>query len=197
RHYPLRHCTETMDHKPVLDPSSYPDTFARDHLPAADQWPAILRDALPECRAYPERLNCAEWLSGEHVRGGRGERAALHYEDVTWSYAALEERANRVAGVLREELGLVPGNRVLLRGLNTPMLAACWLGVLKAGGICVTTIPMLQPAELAFVLHRVGIRHALCEADFLGPLEQAAASAGGDVRILSYTALGNAPAQAE
>ena len=31
------------------------------------------------------------------------------------------------------------GNRVLLRGANSPMLAACWFGVVKAGGIAVGT----------------------------------------------------------
>ena len=30
-------------------------------------------------------------------------------------------------------MGLVTGNRVLLRGANNPMMAACILAVLKAG----------------------------------------------------------------
>ena len=43
-----------------LSPSAHTDTFCRDNLPPADQWPEFRFD-LPELR-YPERLNCAEAL---------------------------------------------------------------------------------------------------------------------------------------
>ena len=44
-------------------------------------------------------------------------------------------------GVLVEDMGLVPGNRVLLRGPNSPWMAACWFAIVKAGGIVVATMP--------------------------------------------------------
>ena len=68
---------------------------------------------------------------------------------MAWSYGELRAHAHRVAAVLVSDLGLVPGNRVLLRGPNEPWLVACWLGVLLAGGVAVATMPMLRRAELA------------------------------------------------
>ena len=57
----------------------------------------------------------------------------------------------------------IPGNRVLLRAPNTPMLAACWFAVLKAGGIAVTTMPLYRATELRFMLEKAQVDLALCD----------------------------------
>ena len=80
-----------------------------------------------------------------------------------WSYADLRDAANRIANVLVDELAIAPGNRVLLRAPNTPMLAACWFAVLKAGGIAVTTVPLYRAAELRFMMEKAQVKHALCD----------------------------------
>ncbi|MCB1982496.1 MAG: AMP-binding protein, partial [Rhodoferax sp.] len=125
-----------------MTPSAHVDTFARDHLPAAADLPELLFE-LPELQ-FPPRLNAATELLAKRVAAGDGDRPCVIGESVRWTYAELLARANRIARVLVEDLGLVPGNRVLLRGANSPALAACWFGVVKAGGIAVGTMPLLR-----------------------------------------------------
>jgi len=123
--------------------TAHVDTFARDNLPPRAQWPELRFD-LPELR-YPAQLNCASALLTDHVVKGHGGRLAIVTpEGERWTYADLLAQSNRIANVLTEELGLVPGNRVLLRAPNSPWMAACWLAVMKAGGIVVATMPLLR-----------------------------------------------------
>jgi len=123
--------------------TSHVDTFARDHLPPKDQWPELIFE-LPQLK-YPERLNCAAELLDKAVADGHGERPVIHAEiggrRYSCTYRQLLTRANQIAHVLQRDLGLVPGSRVLLRGPNNPMMAACWFAVIKAGCIAVTTMP--------------------------------------------------------
>ncbi|MFI1072980.1 AMP-binding protein [Streptomyces puniciscabiei] len=138
--------------------SAHVDTFARDHLPRPDEWPELRFD-LPELR-YPERLNCA----AELLDGAGAERPVFHTPDgPTWTYGELRARVDRIAHVLTGDLGVVPGNRVLLRGPTTPWLAACWLAVLKAGAIAVTVLDRQRPHELATMCDIALVRHALCD----------------------------------
>jgi len=141
--------------------TAHVDTFAADRLPARDRWPELLF-TLPELR-YPERLNCADRLLDRHVRDGSGSRRCIVSPSGTWSYRDLFEAANRIARVLAEDLGVVPGNRVLLRAPNTPMLAACWFAVVKAGAIAVTAMPLYRSSELRAIVDKAQIRHALCD----------------------------------
>jgi 2-aminobenzoate-CoA ligase len=137
------------------------DTFARDNLPPRGEWPEFRFD-LPELR-YPKRMNCAGVLLDAHVRAGRGERIALRAPDGACTYAQLLAQANRIANVLVGEMGLLPGNRVLLRGPNNPMMAACWFAVMKAGGVCVATMPLLRAKELTDIVTKAEVSHALCD----------------------------------
>jgi 2-aminobenzoate-CoA ligase len=141
--------------------SAHADTFARDHLPPREEWPE-LRFELPEL-LFPPQLNCATELLDRQVAQGHGDRPCLLGEGVRWTYADLLVQANRIAHVLVEEMRLVPGNRVLLRGANSPMLAACWFAVVKAGGIAVSTMPLLRAKELAQIVAKAEISHALCD----------------------------------
>ncbi|HEU4460831.1 MAG TPA: benzoate-CoA ligase family protein [Methylibium sp.] len=148
------------------------DTFARDHLPPPEQQPDFLF-TLPELQ-FPERLNCAAELLDRAVREGRGERPCIVAPGgLHWSYAALQAHANRIANVLLEQMGLVPGNRVLLRAPNNPMMAACWFGVIKAGGIAVATMPMLRAKELVPIVAKARVTHALCDAALADALLEA------------------------
>ncbi|HEX6265462.1 MAG TPA: AMP-binding protein [Burkholderiales bacterium] len=141
--------------------TAHVDTFARDNLPPQGQWPELLFD-LPELQ-YPGRLNCATELLDKPVTRGHGHRVALRTPDGECTYTQLFTQANRLANVLVRELGLKPGNRVLLRGPNNPMMAACWFAVMKAGGVCVATMPLLRAKELTEVIRKAEISHALCD----------------------------------
>ena len=142
--------------------TAHVDTFASDNLPPRAQWPELIYE-LPELQ-FPERLNCAVELLDRWVAQGQGDRLCLQGEGVRWSYAELQAQANRIANVLVDDMQLVAGNRVLLRGANTPMLAACWFAVVKAGGIAVGSMPLLRAKELTQIVHKAEITHALCDA---------------------------------
>ncbi|HXO18955.1 MAG TPA: AMP-binding protein, partial [Thermoanaerobaculia bacterium] len=132
---------------------------------------------MPEL-AYPRRLNCAAELLDTQVARGGGERTAILFPGGRWSYGELLAAVNRIARVLVEDLGLVPGNRVLLRSPNTPLLAASWLAVVKAGGVAVPTMPMLRQRELAYIADKARIRLALTDARIAADCEQAMGGVG-------------------
>jgi 2-aminobenzoate-CoA ligase len=149
------------------------DTFARDHLPPPEAMPELLF-TLPALQ-FPERMNCAAELLDRAVAEGRGGRLCIQAPGLRWSYAELQDKANRIANVLVREMGLVPGNRVLLRAPNSPMLAACWFAVVKAGGIAVGSMPLLRAKELKQIVDKAQISHALCDQRLAEELKLAAA----------------------
>jgi len=166
-----------------LSPSAHVDTFCRDRLPQDELWPE-LRFSLPALR-YPERLNAAVHLLDATADARGGDRPYLLSEDATWRYDDVVRASNQVAWVLVDELGLVPGHRVLLRGPNNPWLAACWLGVLKAGGVAVATMSLLRAAELSAIREIAQVRLALCDHRFTDEL-----AAAGVAQIVSYGGTG-------
>jgi len=154
-------------------PSAHVDTFARDHLPPPEALPELLFN-LPTLQ-FPAQLNCATELLDRAVAEGRGGRLCIQAPGVRWTYAELQEQANRIAHVLVRDMGLVPGNRVLLRSPNNPMLAACWFAVVKAGGIAVGSMPLLRAKELKQIIDKAQISHALCDLRLAEELKLAAA----------------------
>ncbi|NLU73907.1 AMP-binding protein [Streptomyces sp. HNM0575] len=155
-----------------LSPSAHVDTFARDRLPPPEEWPRLVFDR-PELR-YPDRLNCGvELLDVSAGRYGEGRPALRGDDGECWSYGELRARVDRIAHVLTGVLGVVPGNRVLLRGPNSLHLAACWLAVMKAGAVAVTVLAAQRAHELRKVCDMGRIGHALCDADSLEELEKA------------------------
>jgi 2-aminobenzoate-CoA ligase len=168
-----------------LSESAHVDTFCRDNLPPDRLWPDF-RFSLPGLQ-YPERLNAAAELLDATAGAFGGDRPCLLAQDrTTWSYDDVVRLSNQVAWVLADELGVVPGNRVLLRGPNNPWLAVCWLGVLKAGAVAVTTMSLLRSAELATICEVSRPTVALCDHRFT---EELAAGAAG-LPIVSYGGAG-------
>ncbi|MDA8453257.1 AMP-binding protein [Acidovorax sp. GBBC 3334] len=164
--------------------SAHVDTFARDRLPPSAQQPDYLFD-LPGLQ-FEERLNCADPLLDVHVREGRGARICIRAPGLAWTYADLQEKAQRIANVLVNEMGLLPGNRVLLRAPNNPMLAACWFAVMKAGGIAVATMPLLRAKELKDIIEIGQVTHALCDAVLSEELQIAGQAAGSHLAEVRY-----------
>ena len=156
--------------RPALSPSAHRDSFCRDNLPPPELWPVLDLGPLD----YGDRLNCATALLDATIDRLGADRPCLRSSDGTvWSYGDLRAHANRIAGVLVDELGLVPGNRVLLRGYNEPWLVACWFAVLKAGGVAVTTMPLLRAGELATMAGMCRPAIALCDARLTDDLQRA------------------------
>ncbi|MFE4609393.1 AMP-binding protein [Streptomyces niveus] len=169
----------------VLTPSAHRDTFPRDHLPPPEQWPELVFDP-PRLRG-PDRLNCAVELLDRTVDRFGADRPVFHLPaGAPWSYGELRAHVDRIAHVLTSDLGVVPGNRVLLRGPTTPWLAACWLAVLKAGAVAVTVLAQQRERELATMCEIARVRHALCDIRSVDDLVKAevpglrVATYGGD-----------------
>src|SRR5947209_20413007 len=156
------------------------DSFVRDRLPPPELLPEFRFD-LPELQ-HPERLNAA----AELLKGGAGDALAVVNDRGRWTYAELDDFSGRIARLLVEEHGLVPGNRVLLRGPNCYTMFAAWLGVLKAGGVVVATMPLLRPGEIATVIGRAEISHAIVDSRFLGDFRAAARQAQFITHIIDY-----------
>ncbi|HUN31000.1 MAG TPA: AMP-binding protein [Trebonia sp.] len=172
-----------------LSPSAHVDTFTRDHLPPARQWPA-LEFTTAELR-YPDRLNAAtELIDVPAAAFGTARPALRTLAGQAWSYSELLTRANQVAQVLTEDLGLVPGQRVLLRSPNNPWTMAAWLGVLKAGGVVVTTMAALRATEIAPIAQRTLPSVALVDHRFAADLYTVRDSILPSLTIVEYGGTG-------
>jgi 2-aminobenzoate-CoA ligase len=171
---------------PPLHPSAHVDTFTRDNLPPREQWPDFLF-RFPELH-YPPCVNCASELVDRWVTNGEGSRPCVFAASESLTYAAFAERVNRIANVLTRDLGLVPGNRVLLRSANNPMMLAAYFAVLKAGGVAVATMPLLRANEIGFQLNKAKIRFALCDHRLAEEMEKAKAIAPSLEQIVYWGA---------
>jgi 2-aminobenzoate-CoA ligase len=167
----------------ALRPSLHSDVFAREKLPPEDQWP-VFEFSLPQLQ-LSDPFNCGAWLLDEALAKISPEKPAIFEGDMVWSYAELAAQTNRLCHVLTEDLGVVPGNRVLLRGGNSPLMFALWLAVMKTGGIAVSTMPMLRARELQQITAKAKIALAICADDLTGELE-AIRNTSPLRRIVSY-----------
>ena len=151
-----------MTHASHLGPTAHVDTFTRDHLPPAAEWPDFVLDR-PEFQ-YPEYLNAAVELTDRMVDKGYGDHVALIGNGRQRTYKELADWTNRLAHALVEDFGVKPGNRVLLRSGNNPAMVAAWLAVTKAGAVAVNTMPLLREVELNKIVDKAEIGLALCDS---------------------------------
>ena len=136
------------------------DDFVRRHLPARNLLPDIIN---LDRFGYPDRLNCVSLLLDDAIIEGHGDRPCLRSSAISWTYAQTQEQVNRMANYLVNECGLRPGERVLLSGPNTPLVAACWLAIVKAGGVAVSTMALLRAGELVTIANKAQTRISLCD----------------------------------
>ncbi|GGB53919.1 2-aminobenzoate-CoA ligase [Roseibium aquae] len=150
----------------MLKPSAHHDSFARDNLPPQHMWPDLILDGFN----YPDRLNAAVELTDKMVERGFGDHTALIGNGRRRTYKELSDWTNRLAHALVEDLGVKPGNRVLIRSANNPAMVACWLAATKAGAVVVNTMPMLRAVELKKYVELAEITHALCDTRLMDEL---------------------------
>ena len=143
----------------VLGPSGHEDTFTRDNLPPADQWPELPLAGFD----YPDWLNVGVELTDRMVERGFGDHTALIGNGRQRTYKELTDWSNRIAHALVEDYGVKPGNRVLIRSANNPAMVAAWLGATKAGAVVVNTMPMLRAGELSQIVDKAHVSLALCD----------------------------------
>jgi len=163
------------------------DRFVRESLPPRDTWPDLLYD-LPELR-YPPQTNVASEILDAHVDAGRGEAPCLLGESFSWTYRDLWHHANRIARVLVEDLDVAPGNRVMLRAPNTPMMVAAWMAVVKAGAVVVATMPLLRSRELAVIAERARVPLALVDERLSEEMEKLSVESRDVQRVVYFDEL--------
>ena len=143
----------------MLGPTAHEDTFTRDNLPPPEAWPEFRLDGFD----YPDHLNAAVELTDAMVAKGYGDRTALIGNGRRRTYKELADWTNRLARAMVENLGIRPGNRVLIRSANNPAMVACWLAATKAGAVVVNTMPMLRAGELSQIVDIAEVSLALCD----------------------------------
>ncbi|MFL6850910.1 MAG: AMP-binding protein, partial [Sphingomicrobium sp.] len=156
------------------------DTFVEERLPRPELLPEFRFDL--QSVQYPQRLNAA----AELLKGGLSGALAVINDHGQWTYADLDQFSGRIARLLVDEHGIIPGNRVLLRGPNGYTMIAAWLGVLKARGVVVATMPLLRPGEIATVIERAQISHAIVDSRFIGDFRQAVEQTHSCRHIIKY-----------
>lgn len=155
--------------------TAHADSFVRDNLPEPAQLPEFLFD-LAELK-FPEQLN-ASTLLDQAVAAGHGPKDAVLWAGGRWSYNELLAQACRVGDFLTTQMEFIPGNRVMIHGPNSPMLLAIWWGVLRAGGVAVTTMPLLRASELEKIIGKAEISHAFVDARLRETFDAAAENSG-------------------
>ena len=171
--------------------SGHTDTFARDNLPPPDQLPDFLLDGFD----YPERLNIGAELTDKMVENGFGDHTALIGNGRRRSYKELSDWTNKLACALVENLGVKPGNRVLIRSANNPAMVACWLAATKAGAVVVNTMPMLRAGELAAIVDKAEITHALCDTRLMDEMAACAKTSAFLKTVVGFDGTSNHDAE--
>jgi 2-aminobenzoate-CoA ligase len=156
----------------MAEPTSHVDTFIRDNMPPEDLWPEMDYSVLPELAAYPARMNVAAELLDKAISSGQGDRPYIYFENEVWSYGDTLAKANQIAHVLVDDCGMVPGERVILRSGNHPMLIAAWFAILKAGGIAISTMPVLRERELIYMVNKAKVQLAISDAKLSEDIEK-------------------------
>ncbi|MEO9652731.1 MAG: AMP-binding protein [Roseobacter sp.] len=175
----------------MLGPSAHTDTFARDSLPPQEQWPDFLLDGFD----YPETLNAGVELTDKMVAQGFGDYTALIGNGRRRTYKEMTDWTNRLAHVMVDDLGVKPGNRVLIRSANNPAMVACWLAATKVGAVVVNTMPMLRSSELCQIVELAEISHALCDTRLMGEMETCAAACSGLTVVVGFDGTSNHDAE--
>lgn len=146
-------------HADILGPSAHVDTFTRDNLPPPELWPEFRMERF----RYPDHINVGVELTDAMVERGHGDRTALIGNGRRRTYKELADWTNRLAHAMVEDLGVKPGNRVLIRSANNPAMVAVWLAATKAGAVVVNTMPLLRAGELGQIVDKAEIAFAFCD----------------------------------
>ncbi|MGN6146649.1 MAG: AMP-binding protein [Mesorhizobium sp.] len=175
----------------MLGPSAHTDTFTRDNLPPADQWPAFLLDGFQ----YPDHLNAGVELTDRMVDKGFGDHTALIGNGRRRTYKELSDWTNRLAHALVEDYGVRPGNRILIRSANNPAMVACWLAATKAGAVVVNTMPMLRAGELSKIVDKAEISLALCDTRLMDEMVACAKDSAFLKKVIGFDGTANHDAE--
>ena len=139
-------------------------------LPPLEHRPTVIF-ALPEFQ-YPPHLNAAVEFLDRSLDKGWGERIVYMYGDRRISYRELARDVNRFGNALTD-LGVRPGDRVLLRIPDRPEHVVALLALIKIGAIAVPTFTLLRAADLVYREQDAQAVAMIADARFLEEVEKA------------------------
>ncbi|MBY6158158.1 AMP-binding protein [Pseudooceanicola nitratireducens] len=174
-----------------LGPSAHVDTYTRDNLPPADQWPDLLMDGFD----YPDHLNVGVELTDAMVDKGFGDNTALIGNGRRRTYKELADWTNRLAHAMVEDLGVQPGNRVLIRSANNPAMVAVWLAATKAGAVVVNSMPLLRAGELTAIVDKAKIQFAFCDTRLMDEMATCAKTSEYLEKVVGFDGTSNHDAE--
>lgn len=183
----LRHTVQSpLIHKGKIIYSAHIDKFVLNNLPALDD-----RSDVIVCEhGHGEKTNAASVLL-DNMAILHGNKICIHYGEHYWTYNDLLHKSNQIARYIVEQHGFKPGNRLLIHSHNTPMQIACWFAGIKAGGVCVLTMPLLRSTELSYIIKKSQITHFLCENKLFPEALDAVALSKSSLTALSFSAYGD------
>ena len=167
------------------------DSFCADNLPPADQMPEFKFGKI--WLRHPDRLNAVTELLDRMVFAGHADSPCFKTSKGVWSYTDVYRDSNQIAHVLMDEMGVIPGARVLLRGFNTPLLCATFLAVLKIGAVAVPTPPSMKARDLARIVDKAQCNFAICDDRLTAELARVQEKRAGLYEVLTYAGNGQRP----
>ncbi|WP_187367360.1 acyl-CoA synthetase [Haloferax sp. KTX1] len=127
--------------------------------------------ALPELH-YPEHVNVVTELVDRHVSEGRGDNVAIRFEDEELTYAELQRQVNRLGNGL-VNIGVEPGDRVVVRFTNRPEAIVSCLAVQKIGAVALPSMKLLRAAELVHIINNAEASTVVVYDDLLDEIDEA------------------------
>jgi len=97
----------------------------------------------------------------EAVADRRGNHAAVIYLGTRYTYQRLKALAESFAASLLDN-GLQSGQRVIIYVPNSIQWVVAWLGIQRAGGVCVPITPIYTPQDLEYIANDSGAEAIVC-----------------------------------
>jgi 2-aminobenzoate-CoA ligase len=163
------------------------DTFVHDQLPPQSLRPQLIYDN-PDLQ-FAANVNCVKALFDQAFAKGYGDHVLLRSPNRQLTYQQTYQQVISLAGTLQGQ-GLVPGNRVLLRGANSIGMAIAWLAVAYCGMVVVATMPLLRAKELTEIINKAKVATALCDEGLVDELQLAKQSSSVLKNIHRFSAHG-------
>lgn len=106
------------------------------------------------------------------VADRRGDHAAIIYLGTRYSYQKVRAMAESFAAALLDN-GLKPGQRVIIYVPNSIQWIVAWLGIQRAGGICVPITPIYTPSDLEYIANDSEAEAIICADTNFGYVKKA------------------------
>ncbi|HEY8918096.1 MAG TPA: condensation domain-containing protein, partial [Chitinophaga sp.] len=125
-------------------------SISRQEILGADTWQRLLVDFNNTAAAYPYDYTLIDLLEQQAAR--TPDNIALVFEEVTLSYRALHEQANKIAVHLQQEYNIQPDELVGLKTARNEWMIIALLGILKSGAGYVPVDPEYPQERISYML---------------------------------------------